>query len=48
MTFRAAVVQAASAAFDCERTLQKLERLAAEAAKQGAQLAVFPEAFVSG
>ncbi|HET9754444.1 MAG TPA: nitrilase-related carbon-nitrogen hydrolase, partial [Myxococcales bacterium] len=48
MTFRAAVVQAASAAFDRERTLQKLERLAAEAARQGAQLAVFPEALVSG
>jgi nitrilase len=48
MTFRAAVVQAASVAFDRNRTLQKLERLATEAARQGAQLAVFPEAFVSG
>src|SRR4051812_33516814 len=48
MTFRAAVVQAASVAFDRDRTLQKLERLAGEATRQGAQLAVFPEAFVSG
>ena len=45
---RAAVVQAASVAFDCTRTLQKARDLAAEAARQGAQLVVFPEAFVSG
>ena len=45
---RAAVVQAASVAFDCARTLQKARDLAAEAARQGAQLVVFPEAFVSG
>lgn len=44
---RAAVVQAASVAFDCEQTLQKVARLAGEAASQGAQLAVFPEAFIS-
>jgi len=44
---RAAVVQAAPVAFDRARTLDKLERLAAEAARQGAELAVFPEAFVS-
>jgi nitrilase len=43
-----AVVQAASAAFDRERTLQKLEDLAGDAARGGAQLAVFPEAFVGG
>ena len=45
---RAAVVQAASVAFDCTRTLQKARDLAAEAARQGAQLVVFPEAYVSG
>ena len=47
-TVRAAVVQAASAVFDRERTLSRLEGLAADAASQGAQLAVFPEAFVGG
>jgi nitrilase len=45
---RAAVAQAASVAFDRERTLEKVERLTAEAAGEGAQLVVFPEAFVSG
>lgn len=44
---RAAVVQAASVAFDREQTLEKVARLAQEAAGQGAQLAVFPEAFIS-
>ena len=48
MRIRAAVVQAASAGFDREATLAKLERLVADAAGRGAQLAVFPEAFVSG
>jgi nitrilase len=47
-TFTAAVVQAASVAFDAEATLDKLRRLAADAAKQGAKLAVFPEAFIGG
>lgn len=46
--FTAAVVQAASVAFDCARTLEKLRALAADAAKRGARLALFPEAFVSG
>lgn len=45
---RAAVVQAASVAFDRERTLQKVRALSADAARQRAQLVVFPEAFVSG
>jgi len=45
---RAAVVQAASVVFDRERTLSKLEDLAADAARGGADLAVFPEAFVGG
>lgn len=44
---KVAVIQAASVVFDRDRTLQKLHRLAAEAAAQGAQLALFPEAFVS-
>jgi nitrilase len=45
---QAAVVQAASVVFDRERTLSKLEDLAADAARAGADLAVFPEAFVGG
>jgi nitrilase len=45
---RIAVVQAGSVLFDTPATLAKLERLAAEAAASGAQLAVFPEAFVGG
>lgn len=44
---RAAVIQAAPVAFECEATLDKVARLAQEAAAQGVQLAVFPEAFVS-
>lgn len=44
---RAAVVQAAPVAFDVERTLEKAQRLLDEAASSGAQLVVFPEAFVT-
>ena len=44
---RAAVIQAAPVAFDLEASLDKLEKLAGDAASQGAQLAVFPEAFIS-
>jgi nitrilase len=44
---RAAVVQAAPVAFDRERTLAKLADLTADAARKGARLIVFPEAFVS-
>src|SRR5690349_22334197 len=44
---KVAVVQAAPVAFDRERTLEKVHALAGEAARQGAQLALFPEAFVS-
>jgi hypothetical protein len=44
---RVAVVQAAPVAFDVERTLEKLQGLVDDAARQGARLAVFPEAFVS-
>ena len=47
MRVRAAVVQAASVGFDRELSLAKLERLVADAAREGAQLAVFPEAFIS-
>jgi nitrilase len=45
--FTAAVVQAAPVPFDRDRTLDKLRDLAADAARRGAKLAVFPEAFVS-
>jgi len=45
--FKVAVVQAASVAFERERTLEKLQRLAREAAGKGARLVLFPEAFVS-
>src|SRR3954469_7577053 len=47
-TVRVAVVQAAPVLFDTPRTLQKLTDLAADAARQGAELVVFPEAFVGG
>jgi nitrilase len=46
-TFMAAVVQAAPVAFDRSRTLQKVHALAGEAARAGARLVLFPEAFVS-
>ncbi|HYL40798.1 MAG TPA: nitrilase-related carbon-nitrogen hydrolase [Candidatus Binatus sp.] len=45
---RAAVVQAASVAFDREATLDRVDTLTGRAAGQGAQLVVFPEAFVGG
>jgi nitrilase len=45
---RVAVVQAGSVLFDTPATLAKLKRLAGEAADKGAQLALFPEAFVGG
>jgi nitrilase len=44
---RVAVVQAAPVAFDVARTLLKVRALAADAARLGARLIVFPEAFVS-
>ena len=43
-----AVVQAASVAFDRKRTLAKALDLTRDAAKQGAKLVLFPEAFISG
>src|SRR5215211_3534665 len=42
-----AVVQAAPVVFDVSGTLAKLRDLAADAARRGARLVVFPEAFVS-
>lgn len=44
---RAAVVQDAPMVFDREATLAKVAELTVRAAGQGAQLALFPEAFVS-
>jgi nitrilase len=46
-SFKVAVVQAAPVVFNLEKTLEKVHRLAREAASQGAKLALFPEAFVS-
>jgi nitrilase len=43
---KVAVVQAAPLLFDREGTVEKTCRLAAEAAGQGAQLILFPEAFI--
>jgi nitrilase len=45
---RVAVIQAGSVAFDTEATLARVERLVAEAAAQGAELAVLPEALLGG
>lgn len=44
---RAAVVQSAPAVFDLEATLERVAQLTGEAKAQGAELVVFPEAFVS-
>jgi nitrilase len=44
---RAAVIQDAPVVFDPEATIKKIARLTAEAAKDGAELVLFPEAFVS-
>ena len=43
---KVAVVQAAAVVFDREGSVEKACRLAAEAASQGAELILFPEAFV--
>jgi nitrilase len=45
---RVAVVQAGSVPFDRECSVEKARALTADAASLGAQLVVFPEAFVSG
>ncbi len=47
-TIRAAVVQAGPVLFDTAKTMTKLEGLVREAAPQGADLVVLPEAFVGG
>jgi nitrilase len=44
---RAAVVQAAPVVFDREKTIEKVRALASDAARQKAQLVVFPEGFIS-
>ena len=44
---QAAVVQAAPVAFHRERTLEKVRALTNDAARRGAKLVVFPEAFIS-
>lgn len=43
---KAAVIQSAPVLFDCEGTVQKVIDLTQEAAGQGAELVLFPEAFV--
>ena len=43
-----AVVQAASVAFDRKRSIQKVLDLTRDAARRGARLVLFPEAFISG
>lgn len=45
--FRVAVVQDAPVLFDLQRTLDKTEQLISTAANTGAQLILFPEAFIS-
>ena len=47
-TVLAAVVQAGTPLFDTPRTLDKVEHFCRQAHQAGAQLAVFPEAFVGG
>ncbi|EXB91244.1 Bifunctional nitrilase/nitrile hydratase NIT4A [Morus notabilis] len=47
-TVRATVVQASTIFYDTPATLDKAERLLAEAAVYGSQLVVFPEAFIGG
>ncbi|KAJ1280096.1 hypothetical protein BS78_04G205400 [Paspalum vaginatum] len=47
-TVRATVVQASSVFYDTPATLDKVEKLVAEAAGYGSQLILFPEVFVGG
>ena len=42
------MVQAGTVLYDTPRTLEKMAGLAADAARQGAELVLFPEAFVGG
>src|SRR3954467_9837424 len=43
---KVACVQAESVVFDRTRTIDKIETIAAEIGKNGARLALFPEAFI--
>lgn len=45
---RVAVVQASPIVFDTPASIQKVAELTANAARQGAELVVFPEAFIGG
>ena len=45
---RVAVIQAAPVMFDTQRSIQKLADFTSNAAKLGAKLVVFPEAFIAG
>jgi len=45
---RVSVVQASSVVFDQGKTIEKVRDLTADAAREGARLVLFPEAFVSG
>ncbi|XP_042498886.1 bifunctional nitrilase/nitrile hydratase NIT4B-like isoform X1 [Macadamia integrifolia] len=47
-TLRATVVQASTIFYDTPATLDKAERLIADASALGSQLVVFPEAFIGG
>ncbi|WP_262694048.1 carbon-nitrogen hydrolase family protein [Kordiimonas aquimaris] len=47
-TIIGAVVQAGTPLYQTQQTLEKLGDMTADAARQGAQLVVFPEAFVGG
>ena len=47
-TIKGAVVQAGSCLYDTPRTLEKFEDLLGDAARAGAELVVFPEAFIGG
>jgi nitrilase len=47
MKYKVAVVQSSPVVFDRERTLEKLAGLTRDAAQRGAQLVLFPEAYVS-
>lgn len=44
---RVGVVQASSVILDKEKCVEKLEKLVKEAAGKGAELVLFPEAFIS-
>jgi len=46
-TVRVAVIQAAPVSFDLPATLDRVQQLTTDAAAQGAELVLFPEAFVS-